>query len=697
MVKRNKKSEIKAIDKQAVHRICSGQVVLDLATAVKELLENCVDAGATCIDIKLKEYGSELIEVSDNGTGVAPMDREKMMLKYHTSKLSGFDDLVELRTFGFRGEALSSLCAMAHVSVATRVQGEECGAKLEYDSDGVLVQQSPVARSVGTTVAVRDLFHSLPVRYKEFKKNLKRDYSRLISILQAYALISTNVRFVCTNQVGNSSRSVILATQPGGTKSIRDNVYSIYGRKVSDSLIEIVNDKGDNADIRIEGIVSSTKAGMGKNSADRRFFFVNGRPVDFSKANACLIETYKMYSSPAVSANSKPMGIINLMLPLDSYDVNVTPDKRKVFMHNESQVIRMLQNALVKTWEPSRSVYTVQKIVDGSKKDNHLQIDSIFASKECTRSTDNTKCSPGVSLEAPRTSPEEELAPSTEPLGSLNKSKGDKVLASVESDADRAQNVDELATLSRKRQKLLQTSEVQERPKSINAFALSTPSIPISTNRAKYIQLDSEESHQRTLENFAMKKNMSAEKDAPTVPSHSDLQKQEEENDIDAIDECTDKERSFNTNTEDSFPLDSPGGEDSGDDVQEPELPTTIVDDEQDKHVEQGSTIVVIDLNKIRENVFEKAKKQNQKSLMGKKSRMQLCAASLTTFGGNDSDPQAEDQAEEELERVFQKHYFREMRVIGQFNLGFIIAKRGKDLFIIDQHASGEGQNLFDN
>ena len=104
---------IQAIDKAVVHRICSGQVILDLATAVKELLENSLDAGATSIEVRLKDHGAELIEVADNGRGVAPADHEALTLKYHTSKLATFEDLHDLASFGFRGEALSSLCAVA--------------------------------------------------------------------------------------------------------------------------------------------------------------------------------------------------------------------------------------------------------------------------------------------------------------------------------------------------------------------------------------------------------------------------------------------------------------------------------------------------------------------------------------------------------------------------------------------------------
>ena len=110
-------SNIKAMDKSSVHRLCSGQVILSMAIAVKEIVENALDAGATNIEVKLQEYGSKLIEVNDNGKGVTKENFEALTLKHHTSKISGFEDVSFVSTFGFRGEALSSLCAVSKMSI----------------------------------------------------------------------------------------------------------------------------------------------------------------------------------------------------------------------------------------------------------------------------------------------------------------------------------------------------------------------------------------------------------------------------------------------------------------------------------------------------------------------------------------------------------------------------------------------------
>jgi hypothetical protein len=137
---------IRRIDRASVHRICANQVVFDLATAVKELIENALDVNATRIDVRLRNFGVDCIEVADNGPGIAPQNFEGLTLKHWTSKLESFSDLDALRSFGFRGEALSSLCAMSELSVATRRSTDEMATSLVYDHDGKLLKQSSCAR-----------------------------------------------------------------------------------------------------------------------------------------------------------------------------------------------------------------------------------------------------------------------------------------------------------------------------------------------------------------------------------------------------------------------------------------------------------------------------------------------------------------------------------------------------------------------
>ncbi|CAG8598738.1 3095_t:CDS:2, partial [Diversispora eburnea] len=197
-------SIVKPIDASSVHKICSGQVILDLATAVKELVENSLDAQSTSIEVKFKEYGLHSIEVIDDGTGINKSNYEKLALKHYTSKLTNFEDLIKIDCFGFRGEALSSLCALSKVTVITSTQEEvPTGNKLEYNFNGELIKTTSVARERGTTIILQNLFESVPVRYRDFKKNVKREFGKTLTLLQAYAIICKNVKIICTNQLNN--------------------------------------------------------------------------------------------------------------------------------------------------------------------------------------------------------------------------------------------------------------------------------------------------------------------------------------------------------------------------------------------------------------------------------------------------------------------------------------------------------------
>ena len=164
-------------------------------------MENSLDAGSTSIDVRFKNNGLDAIEVQDNGGGIAPEDYEGVALKHYTSKLSSYDDLTSLRTFGFRGEALSSLCALSKLHIVTaRPADAPKGTRLDFELSGKLKSTSVVASQRGTTVSAEAIFYNLPVRRKELEKNIKREYGKVLGILHAYACISTGVRFSVSNQ-----------------------------------------------------------------------------------------------------------------------------------------------------------------------------------------------------------------------------------------------------------------------------------------------------------------------------------------------------------------------------------------------------------------------------------------------------------------------------------------------------------------
>ena len=226
---------IKPLNGRAVHHIQSGQVIVDLCSVVKELVENSLDAEATSIEIRFKNHGLDAIEVQDNGSGIVSENYETVALKHYTSKLSSYDDLSFLQTFGFRGEALSSLCAVSKFHVTTaRANEAPKGTRLDFEVSGRLKSTQVVASQKGTTVAVEGLFMSLPVRRRELEKNIKREYGKVLGILQAYACISTQARISVSNVVAKGKKMLVFATKTNQTT--RENIATVFGTKALPAL-----------------------------------------------------------------------------------------------------------------------------------------------------------------------------------------------------------------------------------------------------------------------------------------------------------------------------------------------------------------------------------------------------------------------------------------------------------------------------
>lgn len=226
---------IKALEGHTVHQIQSGQVIVDLCSVVKELVENSLDAGATSIEIRFKNNGLDSIEVQDNGSGIVSENYETIALKHCTSKLSTYDDLSSLQTFGFRGEALSSLCALSKFHVTTaRADEAPKGTRLDFEMSGILKSTQVVASQTGTTVVVEDLFKSLPVRRRELEKNVKREYGKVLGILQAYACITTQARISVSNVMAKGKKAIVFATKSNQTT--RENIASVFGIRALPAL-----------------------------------------------------------------------------------------------------------------------------------------------------------------------------------------------------------------------------------------------------------------------------------------------------------------------------------------------------------------------------------------------------------------------------------------------------------------------------
>lgn len=360
---------IKAIDKWSVQRITSGQVIVDLATTVKELLENALDAGATSVEIRFKDYGLESVEVIDNGVGIAKQDFNSMGRKHHTSKLSLFEDLNEVLTYGFRGEALSSICAVADVEITTATASDApLATRLSLARDGSISGQTIVSSKKGTTVCVSHLFDQLPVRRRDLEKNRDREFSKALRYLQEYAVIAVKTRMLVTNTTSgkNPKRSNLLSTL--GSNSMRLNIVNVFGAESIQRLIPVEIDftvtpsfsnpvlasalKGvvdqKETNVHLSGFISEPVFGMGRNGPDRQLMYINSRPCELSRVSRVINEAYKQFNTV-----QSPMFMANFILDPSSYDVNVCPVKRKILLHHEDSFLETLRQTLVKFFDDS--------------------------------------------------------------------------------------------------------------------------------------------------------------------------------------------------------------------------------------------------------------------------------------------------------------------------------------------------------
>ncbi|CAN6442723.1 unnamed protein product [Victoria cruziana] len=744
---------IRPIRRGDVHRICSGQVILDLSSAVKELVENSLDAGSTSIEINLNEFGKESFKVADNGCGIPPHNFQGLALKHHTSKITNFSDLQSLTSFGFRGEALSSLCALGHLSVETRTRNEEVGTHLIFDHSGLITSETKMARPVGTTVTVEKLFSPLPVRCKEFSRNVRREFAKLISLLNAYAIIAKGVRLVCTNKIGKNPKNVALKTQ--GSTSLRDNIIMVIGMKIFPCLEPLNLHLSDN--IQIEGFLSKPGSGSGRTSGDKQFFYVNGRPVDLPKVSKLLNEFYK-------DSNCKqyPIAIMNFILPTKEYDINVTPDKRKIFFSDEGSVMLALREAVGRIYSPSNCSYSTNTFqltdthetlsVDGyslslpnpvpPEEPEDQNDSSSLANQSLVETLDDMldRKNDNVHDEETESSDLNEknvnLAGASPVLWSPNQAGDvmvDKTMQVKDTPYLKTKSNDYKMPSGRRlsclvntrnsfqRQKISQSKltkfvTVNRNDPEQNCTLLSEE--PILRNNIMACNTKKCDSYVKPYETLARSSLLGAS------PSHSDELKEEEICDgahqlhtPDVI-RCMvlDKESQQEHPAGEQFMTNDVRVQGSPNNCDENMVETTAetsqvlqsssgVVAQSPKRIKLSNDIPVryptlhFDLNELRSRREQRLSilyANNDINWNGSLGRCYSAATIDTSCLHEDEEAKARAlaAATRELEKSFRKESFAKMEVIGQFNLGFIIGRLDQDLFIIDQHAADEKYNF---
>ncbi|SCU88285.1 LADA_0E09274g1_1 [Lachancea dasiensis] len=364
-------NQIAAINESDVRRITSGQVIVDLTSAVKEILDNSIDAGADQFECVFKNYGMESFECSDNGSGISEESHAGLALKHHTSKISTFEDVSQVTTLGFRGEALSSIAAVANLVVTTTSRAPKA-AKLEFNFKGELVKSTVTSRNKGTTVHVSQLFNTLPVRKKEFTRNHKRQFNKCISLLQQYTIIQDRMKISVWHITSNGRRTLVLSSTKD--QGIPKRIVGVFGSTAMQGLTEIKLDLAVSSsktwasqafaeeevegspcyNILVTGYISKNSLGSGRNTKDRQYVYINRRPVVCPSLLKCCNEVYRTHNNVQF-----PVCFLNFEVNPSFLDVNVTPDKRTVLLHSENLVIDALRDGLTEFYSQQEMVMPV--------------------------------------------------------------------------------------------------------------------------------------------------------------------------------------------------------------------------------------------------------------------------------------------------------------------------------------------------
>ncbi|KAJ6855473.1 DNA mismatch repair protein MLH1 [Populus alba x Populus x berolinensis] len=342
--------KIHRLDESVVNRIAAGEVIQRPVSAIKELVENSLDAHSTSINVVVKDGGLKLIQVSDDGHGIRREDLPILCERHTTSKLTNYEDLQSIKSMGFRGEALASMTYVGHVTVTTITPGKLHGYRVSY-RDGVMEDEpKPCAAVKGTQIMVENLFYNMIARRKTFQ-NSSDDYSKIVDLLSRFAIHHINVSFSCRKH-GASRADVHSVT----TSSRLDSIRSVYGVSVALNLmkIEVPDSDPSSSVFNMDGLISNSNYVAKKTTM---VLFINDRLVECTALKRAIEIVY----AATLPKASKPFIYMSIVLPPEHVDVNVHPTKREVSLLNQEFIINTIQSAVESKLRNSNEARTFQE------------------------------------------------------------------------------------------------------------------------------------------------------------------------------------------------------------------------------------------------------------------------------------------------------------------------------------------------
>lgn len=324
--------EITLLSQETIDKIAAGEVVERPSSVVKELVENAIDAGATAVTVEIKEGGISLIRITDNGCGIKREQVPLAFLRHTTSKIRCVEDLLNIHSLGFRGEALSSIAAVAQVELITKTYGELTGTRYVIEGS-VEKENEEIGAPDGTTFLVRNLFYNVPARRK-FLKTAQTEAGYISDLMERLALSHPSISFKFINNGQTKMHT-------SGNAKEKDLIYHIYGRDITASLLEV---SGENELFCVKGFIGKPIISRGNRNYEN--YFINGRYIKSSLLSKAIEEAYKGF----LMQHQYPFCVLYFTMDTNLLDVNVHPTKMDLRFTNQEglyrQLLEMIRGAL---------------------------------------------------------------------------------------------------------------------------------------------------------------------------------------------------------------------------------------------------------------------------------------------------------------------------------------------------------------
>lgn len=319
------------LDDNTINKIAAGEVIERPASVVKELMENSIDAGATSINVEIKNGGISYIRITDNGKGIAPDDMEIAFERHATSKIRKAEDLELVSTMGFRGEALASVASISKISMTSKTASNEIGYKIEIEG-GKIVNKEEAGCPKGTTIIITDLFFNTPVRYKFLKKDFT-EAGYIEDAVTRLALVHPEVAI----KLVNTGKTII---QTPGNNDAKATIYSIYGKDIAENILDV---DYQYEDIHIKGVIG--KPSIARSNRSNQLFFVNKRYIKDKTLTSAAEQGYK----GLITIGKYGFLVLNIDMNPQKVDVNVHPAKLEVRFEEENKIFKAVYHAIKDT------------------------------------------------------------------------------------------------------------------------------------------------------------------------------------------------------------------------------------------------------------------------------------------------------------------------------------------------------------